>query len=355
MRLSRLLLCAVALTAAPALLRAEDKPVAGKTKVLLVTHSGGFIHSSVVEAEKVLKALGDKNGFEVVCWRFTNDPDQKVKYKVKVDGKDVDMEGTALEQYSARFKGATKEGVSRDQVGRINADTLKPFDAVFFFTTGDPVVNDKELDALLDFVKSGKGFLGTHCATDTMYKYTKYGDMIGAYFDGHPLGGKTKVLVEDTKHPITQGLGESFEISDELYQFRTPYSRDQLHVLMRLDPLWVEQRKADEKKRMAEDKKKKEDQLAKLKDDGKGDSADAKKLEAELKDWDKKKLSIKREDNDYAMAWVRTYGKGRVFYTALGHGENVWRDPRFQNMIVQAIKWSTGQVDGNAAPSGGKK
>jgi type 1 glutamine amidotransferase len=322
--------------------------------VLLITHSGGFIHSSVVEAEKVLKDLGAKNGFEVVCWRFTNDPDKSVKYKVKEGDKEIEKEGTALEQYSARFKASTKEGVSRDQIGRINADSLKPFDAVFFFTTGDPVADDKELAALLDFVKGGKGFLGTHCATDTMYKYDKYGEMIGAYFDGHPLGGKTKVLVEDTKHPITQGLGESFEISDELYQFRTPYSRDKLRVLMRLDPLWVEQRKADEKKRMAEDKTKKEQQLAKLKADGKGDSDDAKKLGKELQDWDKKKPSIKREDNDYAMAWVRTYGKGRVFYTALGHGENVWRDPRFQNLVVQAIKWSTGQVDGDATPSGAK-
>jgi type 1 glutamine amidotransferase len=351
MRLSRRLLLFAAVAALlPASARAADTK-----KILLVTHSGGFVHGSVVEAEKVLKELGAKNGFEVTCWRFTNDPDKKVKYKVKVDGKDVEKEGTALEQYSAHFKASTKEGVSREQIGRINAETLKPFDAVFFFTTGDPVSDDKELDALLSFVKSGKGFLGTHCATDTMYKYPKYGEMIGAYFDGHPLGGKTKVLVEDTKHPITQGLGESFEISDELYQFRTPYSRDQLRILMRLDPLWVEQRKADEKKRMAEDKAKKEQQLEKLKAAGKGDTEDAKKLEKELKDWDKKQPGIKRTDNDYAMAWVRSYGQGRVFYTALGHGENVWRDPRFQHMIVQAIKWSTGQIDGATTPSGGSK
>jgi type 1 glutamine amidotransferase len=330
--------------------QAEDKKPAPK-KVLLVTHSGGFIHSSVVEAEKVLKELGPKNGFEVTCWRFTNDPDKSVKFKVD----NVVQEGTALEEYGHRFHQATKQPVNREDCGRINAESLKKFDAVFFFTTGDPVTNEEELNALLDFVKSGKGFLGTHCATDTMYKYAAYGEMIGAYFDGHPMGGKTKVLVEDTKHPICKGLGESFEISDELYQFRTPYSRDKLRVLMRLDPLYVEQRKADEKKRMAADKVKKEEQLAKLKSAGKGDSDEAKKLEKELKDWDKKKPGIKREDNDYAMTWVRQYGKGRVFYTALGHGENVWRDPRFQTMMVQAIKWATGEIDGDATPSGGKK
>jgi type 1 glutamine amidotransferase len=348
-----LVLALTAFAVLPALSRAEDK--AATKKVLLITHSGGFVHSSVVEAEKVLKELGPKNGFEVTCWRFTNDPDKKTKFKKKVDGKDVEVEGTALDAYSAHFQQATKQPVTKEQIGRINADTLKPFDAVFFFTTGDPVTNDAELSALLEFVKSGKGFLGTHCATDTMYKYAAYGDMIGAYFDGHPMGGKTKVLVEDTKHPITKGLGESFEISDELYQFRTPYSRDKLRVLMRLDPLYVEQRRADEKKRMAAEKAKKEEQLAKLKADGKGDSDDAKKLDKELKDWDKRKPGIKRDDNDYAMAWVRQYGKGRVFYTALGHGENVWRDPRFQNMMVQAIKWATGEVNGDVTPSGGKK
>jgi type 1 glutamine amidotransferase len=55
------------------------------------------------------------------------------------------------------------------------------------------------------------------------------------------------------------------------------------------------------------------------------------------------------------MAWCRDYGKGRVFYTALGHREEVWRDPRFQQMLVHAIKWATGEVPGDATPSGEKK
>ena len=134
----------------------------------------------------------------------------------------MEVEGTALEAYSYRFQQATKQPVTKEQCGRINADTLKNFDAVLFFTTGDPCQTPEEMKALLDYVKSGKGFLGTHCATDTLYDLTEYGDMIGAYFDGHPWHEKTKIVVEDPTNPIVQGLGDSFEITDELYQFRDP-------------------------------------------------------------------------------------------------------------------------------------
>ena len=74
---------------------------AGNKRLLLVTHSGGFIHGSVATAEEVLKDIGPKNGFDVTCWRFTEDPDKKVKGK---DGKEVN----ALDVYSERFRGSTK-------------------------------------------------------------------------------------------------------------------------------------------------------------------------------------------------------------------------------------------------------
>ncbi len=342
-----LLAAAAAVFAVAATAKADDKPASPTKKILLITHSGGFIHSSVVEAEKVLKEIGPKAGFEITCWRFTNDPDAKVKYKVKdKDGKETEVEGTALEAYSNRFQQATKEPVTKDQCGRINADTLKNFDAVLFFTTGDPCQTPEEMKALLDYVKSGKGFLGTHCATDTLYDRTDYGDMIGAYFDGHPFHEKTKVIVEDTKSPITQGLGDSFEITDELYQFRNPYSRDKLHVLMRLDPEWVAQKRVQQAQKVAEDTQKKLDEAAKLAADGKAEDAQkAREAAAAMTP------SMKRSDNDYAMAWTRSYDKGRVFYTALGHREEVWRDERFQKMIIQAMRWATGQ---DAAPNAGK-
>ena len=217
---------------------------------------------------------------------------------------------------------------------------------MFFYTTGNPCETPEELKALLDYIKSGKGFVGTHSGTDTLYGMTDYGDMIGAYFDGHPFHEKTKIVVEDTKNPIMQGLGDSFEITDELYQFRNPYSRDKLHVLMRLDPLWLAQKRADLGKKLEADKEKKLAEAAKLEADGKIEEANKAKKAAEGM-----KIGMKRDDNDYAMAWTRDYGKGRVFYTALGHEEKVWQDERFQKMLIQAMKWTTGQVDADATPN----
>jgi type 1 glutamine amidotransferase len=382
-------LVGVALIVAPAAPAAAQ--AGAKKRILLVTHSGGFIHSSVVQAEKTLKELGEKNNFEVVCFRFTNDPARKTTVTKKVDGKDEKVEVTSLQAYSGRFKGSTREEVTEAHSGRLNAETLKSFDAVFFFTTGNPVESREEQAALLDFVMSGKGFLGTHCATDTLYGWKEYGEMIGGYFNGHPWTTKVKIVVEDSKNPLVAHLGTEFEINDEIYQHRDPYSRDKLRILMRLDPAWLEAEKArrgtslensrknlptELPKREAAAKAKAakiiadaETAAGKLTADGK--EADAKKAlaaarkaaDAALAEPENYRKSIEngkatdggaRKDGDYAMAWCRNFGKGRVFYTALGHREEVWKDPRFQTMIIQAIKWTTGQIEADATPSGSK-
>jgi uncharacterized protein len=335
-----LALAALALAVLPA--RADEKA----KKILLVTHSAGFVHSSVVEAEKVLKEIGPKHGFEFTCFRYTNNPQRQATYKKKIDGKEVELKGSALDAYSAQFERATKQPVTAGQVGRLNAETLKQYDAVFFFTTGSPIESKEDMTALLEYIKSGHGFLGTHCATDTQYNMKEYGDLVGAYFDGHPWHTKVKVIVEDKQNPISKHLGDSFEITDEIYQFRDPYSRDKLHVLMRLDPLWVAQQRADEPMRIEAEKKKLHAQIAKLEAANK--TAEVLKLRAKLKGLDNFRSNIHRGDNDYAIAWVRNYGKGRVFYTALGHREEVWRDPRFQQMLIQAMRWTTGEINAAA-------
>src|SRR5262245_29052922 len=140
MRSVRLLLAAGVVLAASAAWAADPPP----KKVLLVTHSGGFMHDSILVAEKVLKEIGPKNGFEVTCWRFTNDPDAKVKVKKKVDGKDVEIETTALAKYSADFRARTGdrgkpgEEVARENCGRINEDRLENIVEELFFVTGNP-------------------------------------------------------------------------------------------------------------------------------------------------------------------------------------------------------------------------
>ena len=282
-------LAAAALFAAPAY--ADNK------RLLLVTHSGGFVHGSVAEAEKVLKEVGPKNGFDVTCWRFTADPDVKDK-----NGK------TALEAYSDKFRGPTKLTVEKEHCGRINKETLKNFDVVLFFTTGNPLTKD-ELTDLREWVKAGGALTGTHCATDTQYTDTVYGDLIGGYFKTHPPGlQKIKVKVEDPKHPAAAGFTDGMDYEDEMYIFRdAPYSREKLHIIFSIQS---ETFKIDPK--------------------------------------------IARADGDYAISWCREEGKGKVFYTSFGHAPKVWQDEKFQKHLFGGLKWATGQAPGDATPSGKK-
>jgi type 1 glutamine amidotransferase len=277
-------------------------------KLLLVTDSRGFMHNSILVAEQVLKEIGPKNGIEVTCYRFTGDPDAKVKKKKKVDGVDVEYETTALAAYSDQFratcgeKGKPGEEVTKENCGRINATTLKNFDVVLFFTTGNPV-NKEELKDLLEWVTNGGGFAATHCGSDTLYN-TEYGSLVGGYFDGHPWTQKVKLKVEDPKHAAGKGFKDGDEIEDEIYQFReAPYSREKLHIILSID----------------------------------NDSIDLTKG--------------KRKDNDYAVSWCAEYGKGRSFYTSLGHRREVWRDPRYQEHLIGGIKWTLRQAEGDATPS----
>lgn len=176
-------------------------------KLLVITESKGFVHGVVKRpkpeelclVEKSLIALGKSSGmFEAV--------------------------------------------VSQDSRTAITAENLQKYDAVFFYTTGELPLSDVQKADLLQYIKSGKGFSGSHCATDTFYKWPEYGNMIGAYFDGHPWHEKIKVKVEDKNHPATKHLGDSFEITDEIYQFKGPYDRKNLNILLSMDTTAVKRR-----------------------------------------------------------------------------------------------------------------
>ena len=188
-----------------------------------------------------------------------------------------------------------------------NAKNLNYFDAVFFYTTGElPMADDQKAD-LLSFVHDdGKGFIGGHSAIDTFYKWPEYGEMIGAYFDNHPWNQfQAPILVEDQDHPITRHLPKKFYIYDEIYQPSKEFSREKLRVLMRLDPKEI--------------------------------------------NWEQK--GVKRQaDKDVAVAWVKNYGKGRVFWTTLGHREEVWDRPDIQKVYLEAVKWALGLTEGSTTP-----
>jgi type 1 glutamine amidotransferase len=283
---------------------ADAKP----KRLLLVTTSDGFMHDSIGVAEKVLKEIGPKNGLEVTCWRYTKDPDAKVTVEKTVDGKKEKVEESALQAYSDKYRHATHEGnklgeaVTKEQCGRINASTLKNFDIVLFFTTGKPITADEEKD-LVAWVKAGGAFAGTHCGADTLYT-PGYGELLGGLFQTHPAQQKIHIKVEDPKHPAAQGLTDGMDYLDEWYIFRDqPYSRDKLHIILSIVP-----------------------------DDH----------------W---KPNHVRKDNDYAIAWCHDYGKGKVFYTSMGHRRETWRDPRYQKSLIGGLKWALGEAAGDATPS----
>ncbi len=185
--------------------------------------------------------------------------------------------------------------------GDVNAFTTEHFaelDAVFFYTTGELPIGEDGKAALKAFVGGGGGFVGSHCATDTFYEWPWYGRMLGGYFDGHPWNSESTVgvKVDDQGHCSTQHLGEGFTITDEIYQFKEPYSRDAQHVLMSLD------------------------------------------VDKSPKDVN----GINRTDDDFGISWTRKQGKGRVFYSALGHRADVWKDERYRKHMVEGLLWAAG-------------
>lgn len=200
----------------------------------------------------------------------------------------------------ARESGRLDLTVSRDAAG-LTAATLADYDAVVFFTTGELPMDDEQKAALLAWVRDSGAFVGVHSATDTFYEWPGYGRLLGGYFDGHPWHQEVAVRVEDRQHPATRHLGGSFRIHDEIYQHRD-WSRDDVRVLLSLDVGSV----------------------------------------------DMNARNIRRTDGDFALAWTRQEGAGRVFYTALGHRPEVWDDPRFQTHLLQGIAWAVGDPAGGA-------
>lgn len=194
-----------------------------------------------------------------------------------------------------KASGAYDATVSSDPAV-LSEQNLRNYAAVIFFTTGELPIDDGQKRALMDFVRGGRGFVGIHSASDTFYKWPEYLELVGGYFDGHPWHQTVGIRVEDRRHPATAHLPATFTLNDEIYQFKD-WSRDRVHVLLSLDPASVDMTKA----------------------------------------------GVKRTDRDFALAWTREFGRGRMFYTALGHEEEVWRDPRFQQHLVGGIRWVVGR------------
>lgn len=188
------------------------------------------------------------------------------------------------------------------------------FDAFVFETTGNllvpgtdkqPPMSEEGLANFLQAIEAGKGFVGFHCATDTFGDHRKMGandpyiKMIGGHFAGHGAQQVATVGIADPNFPGAKafGSGDSFTLNDEWYGQK--YLADDLHVIY----YYVTE-------------------------------------------------SMKGHDYErpnYPQTWARMQGKGRVFYNSMGHREDVWSNPRFQELAIAALTWTTGGSSADVA------
>ncbi|MDP6446529.1 MAG: ThuA domain-containing protein [Pirellulaceae bacterium] len=190
---------------------------------------------------------------------------------------------------------------TQDVAKEFTKENLQNYDIVFFYTTGKLPIGEEALKYFFnDWLKQkGHGFIGTHSATDTFKDFEPYWDMIGGTFNGHPWGSGSTVTitVHDRKHPASTVWGEEFTIKDEIYRFRN-WQPKKVRVLMSLN-------------------------MAK---------------------------TAKKEPYHVPIAWVKEYGKGRVFYISLGHREDVWSNETYQKSLLGGIQWVLG-AEGDATPN----
>lgn len=176
-------------------------------------------------------------------------------------------------------------------------DRIPRYRAIVFFTAINPPGVDR--DSLLSWVAGGGAFIGIHSTANTFQGHPEFGRMLGANFDRRPWrtakAPQTRVIlrVNDSTHPSTRHLDASFPYADDIYQFKN-FDRTKVRLLLSLDPAGL-------------------------------DLANPK---------------VNAADRDFPVAWVKSHGEGRVFYTALGDWEETWKDPRYRTHLIQGLLWA---------------
>ena len=291
-------------------------------KVLVVTVTTGFRHSSIPVAEKTLEQLAKESGKFTVD--FVRQPEGMPKPPGRprpgAKGENDPAHQAALKKFAAD-QAAYEAWMPKVAVAlqALSPANLKNYDAVVFAnTTGDDLpLPDKQ--GFVDWVASGKAFIGVHAATDTLKTFAPYVGMIGGSFRTHGPQVTVECINQDRAHAACKHLPERWTVYDEIYQLNN-FQRANVHGLLSLDSLMLN----DEQKR-----------------DNKG------------------------TPGDYPIAWSKVHGKGRVFYTSLGHREDMW-DPtyteksgrmnspevakQFQQHVLSGILWALGLAPGSAVP-----
>ncbi len=219
------------------------------------------------------------------------------------------------------------EPVVSDDLANFEPGKIEQFDAILFNNTNNEIFLPENYDklpaaqqaqaaaydkllkqSLVNYLKSGGGLAVTHAGVASFRKWPEYGNIIGARFENHPwVAGSTVTLkVEEPGHPVSLAFPTpTFEVTDEIYQVKAPYSRDRLRVLV---------------------------------------SIDTSKTNMKVK-------GIRRTDGDFAMTWIRNYGKGRVFYCALGHEHPLFWNPMILQHYLDGIQYALGDLKADATPS----
>jgi type 1 glutamine amidotransferase len=263
---------------------------AAPKKLLFLTHAGLYKHTSLAPAEKAVTEYGKTGGFEV----------------------------TTLEGY--------KQDTQKIDLSILTPEYLNQFDGLMLMTNGNLPLTDVQKKGIVDFVRNGKALIGVHCATLTMYDYPEFGEILGGYYlrsiipTDQIAKGRIGVLkVEDQNNPATKMLGPSWPLNEEFYEFGhavwdaskptenisavgrlhilMPFSRDRVHVLLSLDTQHT----------------------------------------------DLTGIANMNKNGDYPQAWTVNAGKGRTFYTTLGHRDDIWtNDAVFKAFVTGGIRWALG-------------
>lgn len=306
LKMSALLLTALALPA-----------VAAPKKLLVVTVTTGFRHASIPTSEKVIAQLAKESGQFTVD--FVQQPEGQPKGPARPRPGPADEKDPAFQAAVAKFEEARKAydaAMARwmpavaAALKPLSVQNLKRYDAVMFVsTTGDLPLPDKQ--GFLDWIAGGKAFVGIHAATDTFHGFPAFIKMIGGEFLRHGPQVSVDCINQDAAHAATKMLPARWTVFDEIYQFQN-FERAKVHGLLTLD-----QHPND------------------------------------------------KTPGDYPVAWAKKFGTGRVFYTSLGHREDMW-DPaygdaasrknspavarQFQQHVLNGILWALGLAPGDATP-----
>lgn len=260
---------------------------AAPKKVLLVTTTTGFRHSSIETAEKVIAEVGKSSGVFDVELAAVTPP--------KNPGRN------ATEEQKAAFK--TEEAAYKEKIKTVLAEKMSPaalkkYDGIIFAnTTGDLPLPDK--DAFMQWIKDGGAFIGMHSATDTFHGYRPFIEMIGGEFDYHREQVVIEAINKDAAHPANAHLGATWNLQgkkEEIYVFKN-YLQKSVRELLVLN-----------------------------------------------------QHPNTKAPGNYGVSWCREFGKGKVFYTSLGHNEYVWEMPEYQKHILGGIEWTLGLKKGSAEP-----